>query len=128
MLSEEQLDSEALAGRRAWKYVLALAVVLSLAALPHSQYQDALKMAVWTVVFLGLVFVYTWPFIVDALSRLVVATIVLLHFPIMLGIYPRIPHHGYLLIGLAIAVEYVVCLVPIAWLDLRSEKFRRQKR
>jgi hypothetical protein len=94
---------------------------LSLAALPHSQYQDALKMAVWTVIFFGLIITYAWPFIVDALSVTVVAVIAVLHFPVMLVIYPRLPPHGYIMIGLAIAAEYAVCIAPIAWLDVRSQ-------
>jgi hypothetical protein len=127
-LFEDQLDSEAATGKRAWRYALFLAVVLSVAALPNSRYQNALKMAVWTVIFFGLIITYAWPFIVDALSGAVIAAIALLHFPIMLAVYPRLPPHGYLMIGLAIAAEYAICIFPIAWLDVRSQEKRQQNK
>lgn len=125
MFSKEQLESEADISRKAWKPLFWIAAALSLLGLPHSQYQDAIKMAVWTVIFVSLIVTYTWPFVVDIVSGSVVTLMVLLHIPLMLWIYPHIPHHGYLVIGLAIVVEYLVCLAPIAWLDLRSERARQ---
>ncbi len=122
--SEEQLGVEAAASSRAWKPVLGIVILLSMAALFKTRYQDVIKMAIWTTIFAGLVMTYTWPFIMDALSRVVVAVLLLLHIPVMLLIYPRVPHHGYTVIALVIAAEYVACLVPIAWLDLRSQRLR----
>jgi hypothetical protein len=125
-VSDDQLDTEVSQGKQAWKYALFLAGVLSLAALPHSQYQDVLKMAVWTVIFFGLVITYAWPFLIDALSWQIIAAIAVLHFTIMFVVYPRVPSHGYLVIGLVIAAEYALSIPPIAWLDVRSQEKRRQ--
>jgi hypothetical protein len=122
---EEEFHREVTGENRAWKLVLCLAVALSVAALPDSRHHDALKMAVWSVIFLGMVVTYAWKFIVDVVSCVVVGLIVVLHFPVMLLIYPRLPPHGYLMIGLVIAAEYAVCVFPIAWLDVRSQEKRR---
>ncbi|MBS1823640.1 MAG: hypothetical protein JST61_17010 [Acidobacteria bacterium] len=125
VMLDEEFDRKVAIGNRTWKFVLCLATVLSIAALPHSRYHDALKMAVWSVIFLGMVVTYAWPFIVDILSCVVVVLIIVFHFPVMLLVYPHLPPHGYLMIGLVIAVEYAICIVPIAWLDTRSKEKRR---
>jgi len=128
MIREDVLDQESRARDKAWKFVFITAIVLAIAALPTSQFQDLLKMGVWSVGFVGFVATYTWPFIVDAVAVIVLGLIVAFHFMVMLLLYPHIPHHGYLAIGLVAAVECAICVIPVVWLDGRSEGRRLKGR
>jgi hypothetical protein len=120
--SEESRDKD-----RAWKYVLGIIITLSVAALPHSRFQVLLKMGVWTALFLGLVLTYTWPFLVDGVARLTVTCISIAHFFVVFFLPSVAPSHGYLLIGAVTGVEFLLSLLPIAWLDVRSQKLRAGK-
>jgi hypothetical protein len=124
MIEQKELDRESDARNAPWRVVFGLITVLVFAALPESRIQDELKMSVWSAGFLGFVLVYVWPFLFDLVSRAVVAGIALFHFIVMWFTYPHIPHHGYLGIGLTATGEFIICLIPIAWLDKRSEDVR----
>jgi hypothetical protein len=120
-------DEESIVQDRAWKYVFAVAAALAIAALPHSRLQDLFKMGVWTALFFGWVLTYTWPFLIDGTAKTVVFTMFIVHCLIVFLLYPRIPQHGYLAIGLVIGVEILLALLPIAWLDTRSQKLCAKK-
>src|ERR1700678_3698195 len=122
MIDQEELDREADARGKPWKVVFGLSVAFALSALPNSRIQDALRMGAWTSLFLGIVLVYAWPFLIDKISVAVVVAIGLFHGLVMWAAYSRIPEHGYLGIGLVAMGEFVICLIPIAWLDKRSEE------
>jgi hypothetical protein len=126
-MNEDQLEREKRAADHAWKYVMGCAIALSIMALPTSRFQDMLKMGVWTTILLGFIVVYAWPFVIDVIAVLVIGAIAIGHFTVMWFAYPRIPHHGYIAIGLVTACEFVVCLLPIAWLDARSETRRIER-
>jgi hypothetical protein len=126
-MNQEVLDRESDMRDRVWKYVFGLAIVLALAALPHSRIQDALRIGTWSAGFLGLVLVYVWPFLIDRTSILVVSAISLFHCLVVALAYSRLPQHGYLGIGLVAVVELVICALPIAWLGARSEDVRTKR-
>jgi len=51
-------------------YLWAAVITLSLLALPETRLQSIFKMAVWTVIVLGVLTPMIWPFVRDTLSRL----------------------------------------------------------
>jgi hypothetical protein len=97
-----------------------------LASLFQSQYQDVLKMTFWTVIVFGIILTYAWPFLIDTVSRAVIVAIMVGHFVLMTLLYPLIPHHGFLVMGFAIGLEVLLCCLPVGWLDVRSQKRRRE--
>jgi hypothetical protein len=123
-IGEEQLELEKLQSNRSWKYVwwlLGLCVVLTVFDKKH---EDLIKMTAWTVIFTGLVLTYAWPFLSDLVSRSTVTALIVLHLIFMQFCYPRVPHHNFIFIGILIAIEFGVSVIPIAWLDVRSQ-YRR---
>jgi hypothetical protein len=110
---------------RLWKYAIGLCVVLVVLAHPTSRFQAFLNMSIWSVLVLGFITLYVWPFLADALAISVLALIFVFHFAVMWGLYPRVPHHGYIAIWFAGFVEIAVCWLPIIWLDVRSKRRTR---
>jgi hypothetical protein len=110
---------------RLWKYAIGLCVVLAVLAHPTSRFQAFWNMFIWSVLVLGFITLYVWPFLTDALSIIVLALIFLFHFAVMWSLYPHIPHHGYIAIGLVALAEIAVCASPVIWLDVRSKQLKR---
>ena len=123
-ISEEQLQLEKLQSDRSWKYVWWLLGLCLVLVVFDKKHEDLIKMATWTVLFTGLVLTYAWPFIMDLISQLTVAALIVLHLIFMKFCYPRVPHHNFIFIGILIAVEFGVSVIPIAWLDVRSQTRR----
>jgi hypothetical protein len=111
---------------RLWKYTIGICVFLAVLAHPASRFQDFLNMSIWSILVLGFVTLYVWPFLNDALAIGVLALIFLFHFVVMWGLYPRIPHHGYIAICLVGFLEIAICWLPIIWLDVRSKRRTRE--
>jgi len=89
-------------------YLWAAVITLSLLALPETRLQSIFKMAVWTVIVLGVLTPMIWPFVRDTLSRFIFAMICIVHFLLMRIVYARLPQDGYIAIGFVILVEFVV--------------------
>jgi NADH:ubiquinone oxidoreductase subunit H len=103
-------------------YLIAAVMVFALLALPETRLQDVFKMAVWTVIVLGVLTPFVWPLVKDTLSRIIFASIYILHILLMRTFYPRLPWDGYLGIGYAIVLEIMVFSIPIGWLEVRSRR------
>jgi len=93
-----------------------------LLALPETRLQSIFKMAVWTVIVLGVLTPMIWPFVRDTLSRFIFAMICIVHFLLMRIVYARLPQDGYIAIGFISLVELVVFSVPAGWLKIRSSR------
>jgi hypothetical protein len=103
-------------------YLWAAVITLSLLALPETRLQSIFKMAVWTVIVLGVLTPMIWPFVRDTLSRFIFAMICIVHFLLMRIVYARLPQDGYIAIGFISLVELVVFSVPAGWLKIRSSR------
>jgi hypothetical protein len=103
-------------------YLWAAVITLSLLALPETRLQSIFKMAVWTVIVLGVLTPMIWPFVRDTLSRFIFAMICIVHFLLMRIVYARLPQDGYIAIGFVSLVELVVFSVPAGWLKIRSSR------
>jgi hypothetical protein len=108
-------------------FLWAAAITLALLALPETRLQGIYKMAVWTVIVLGLLTPMIWPFVRDTLSRFIFAMICIVHFLLMCTVYWRLPQDGYISIGFVIFIELVVFSVPAAWLKIRSSRISREQ-
>lgn len=104
------------------KYLWGCVIVFSVLALPHSRFQDLFKMAVWTVIVLGVYTPIVWPSVRDKLSVIVLLSVYLSHFLVMYVAYPHIPHDDYIFIGIITVLEGVVFSVPAGWLIVRARR------
>jgi hypothetical protein len=111
---------------RVWKYVIGLCFFLAVLAHPDSRFQAYLNESLWSVIVLGFITLYVWPFLADVISIGVLALIFLFHFAVMWALYPRIPHHGYIAMGLVALAEIAICGLPVVWLVVRHQRLKRK--
>lgn len=104
------------------KYLYCAVIVLALFALPETSVQTYIKMGVWTLILVGSTSPYIRSSIFDAVSRLTIAALCLVHCSIMLLSYSLIESNGYLAIGVAIIVEIILFSVPVGWLKVRRRR------
>jgi hypothetical protein len=125
-LEEDELEEvERERDHRALKYILVAVGCLAFASAPNSRFHDVLRIATWTVAFVGLVLNIAWPFLVDRIARGVVLLIVAAHAGIVMAAHPYLLGHNYMLIFAMILAEIVMSILPLAWLDARSLETRK---
>jgi len=124
MLDDIDSEDEPVLLNRLWKYMIGLCFVLAILAHPVSRVQGFLNMSIWSILVLGFITLYVWPLLKDTVSIVLLAAIFIFHFAVMWRLYPLIPHHGYIAIGLIALSEIAVCALPIIWLDVRSKRDR----
>ncbi len=131
MPDDIESEDEPVLLNRLWKYMIGLCFVLALLAHPVSRFQGFLNMTIWSILVLGFITLYAWPLLKDTLSIVLLVAIFIFHFAVMWRLYPLVPHHGYIAIGLIALSEIAISALPIVWLDVRSQrdsmKTRRQK-
>jgi hypothetical protein len=104
--------------------ILAGVVVFAVLALAETRFQAIFKMAVWTIIILGVLTKLVWPSMRDTVSRVVVALIYIVHFIVMNLLYRYLPSDGYIAIGIAIVVEVIIFSVPCGWIVFRARQSR----
>jgi hypothetical protein len=124
MPDDIEREDEPVLSNSLWKYMIGLCFVLALLAHPVSRVQALLNMLIRSILVLGFITLYVWPLLKDALSIVLLAVIFIFHFAVMWRLYPLVPHHGYIAIGLIALSEIAICALPIIWLDGRSKRDR----
>jgi hypothetical protein len=122
MPDDIESEDEPVLLNRLWKYMIGLCFVLALLAHPVSRVQAFLNMSIWSILVLGFITLYVWPLLKDTLSIVLLTVIFIFHFAVMWRLYPLVPHHGYIVIGLIALSEIAICALPIIWLDVRSKR------
>ena len=106
------------------KYLWAAIIALALLALPESPFQDALKILAWTAIVFGIYTPYVWPHLFDTRSRAIFALLCVAHIAIVYEIYRRLPHEGFIPLGIAAIVELILFSVPGGWIIVHSRTQR----
>ena len=106
------------------KYFWAVIIALALLTLPHSPLQNTFKILTWTALVFGAYTPYVWPHVFDIRSRVVFALVCFAHISIVYEMYSRIPHEGFIAIGLASVVELILFSVPGGWIIVHSRTHR----
>jgi hypothetical protein len=106
------------------KYLWAGIIALALLALPHSPFQDTFKILAWTAIVFGVYTPYVWPHLFDIRSRAVFALLCVAHIAIVYETYPRIPHEGFIPLGIAAIVELILFSIPGGWIIVHSRTHR----
>ncbi len=88
--------------------MIGLCFVLALLAHPVSRFQGFLNMTIWSILVLGFITLYAWPLLKDTLSIVLLVAIFIFHFAVMWRLYPLVPHHGYIAIGLIALSEIAI--------------------
>ena len=107
---------------RAKKYLLLGAILFSALALPESRFQDLYRIVVWSIMVLGVMTAWLFPFLHDRISFAVLALMYLFHFGVVYLFYDMVPRSDYLVIGILGMIEIVCLLIPAAWLEVRCGK------
>jgi hypothetical protein len=106
------------------RYLWAVIIAFALLALPHSPFQDTFKILAWTAVVFGVYTPYVWPHLFDTRSRAVFALVCMAHLAIVYEMYSRIPHDGFIFLGVAAIVELILFSVPGGWIIVHSRTHR----
>jgi hypothetical protein len=106
------------------KYLLAAIIALALLASPDSRFQDAFKVLTWTAIVFGVYTPYVWPHLLDIRSRAVFALLCVAHISIVSEIYTRIPHEGFISIGIAAIAELILFSIPGGWIIVHARTHR----
>lgn len=109
---------------RAW---FASGIVAALLAIWSKTHYELFAKIAWTIAAPGFTLSQTWSLRHDFLSRIFFAIFLIVHFYLMLELFPHIPtgHFGYILL-LAIAEIMTIGLMYQVWMRLRSEPSKHE--